>query len=159
MKTIYAIATVLLAAPSSLAVVIPDDKATPELRQSPNDTLVGTHAAIPRAETDPLTLQAEPQGTHSATTNATTEETFVDSIIIRALRDRSVVEERFVRRLRTDLSPCFQQGEYETEKELTQCLRTVLALYSSPEELTKREKRRIVRRARHYSHADRSEAV
>ena len=170
MKTVYAIAAAAILAvahPSSVTAdaadtIVVRDKATPELRPLPNDTIGGggkSAARLPRADSDGLALQqAKPLGISGAD-----DEEFIDAILRRALRDRSGVDESLLRRLRIDLSPCFHQAEVESKQELAQCLRTVLAQYSTPDELTKREKRRIVRRARQrYSSAaavDRSDAL
>jgi hypothetical protein len=154
MKIIFALAAVALAIPSSSAGIAVHDATTPELRTIPNDTIGSKYAALPpRAENDVLSLQAAAaDGAYPAAAAGATDEAFVDSIITGALRDRSKVDELLLRRLRIDLSPCFLHTE--SEKEQTQCLRTALQQYKSPEELTTREKRRIVRRGRQYYHTD-----
>jgi hypothetical protein len=155
MKSVYAIAALLLASAfgSAAATKVIPAKTTPELRTIPNDTIGSKYEALPpRAETDSAQVfnSASADATYPAAGAA--DEAFVDSIITGALRDRSQVDDLLLRRLRIDLSPCFFQTQLE--KEQTQCLRTALKQYTSPDELTNREKRRIVRRARKYYHAD-----
>jgi hypothetical protein len=155
MKSVYAIAALALASSfgSAAATKVIPAKTTPELLPSPNEALVIKEAALPpRTENDssPIFKSASADATYPAA--GATDEAFVDSIITGALRDRSQVDDRLLLRLRIDLSPCFFQAQ--SEKEQTQCLRTALKLYRSPDELTNREKRRIVRRARKYYHAD-----
>jgi hypothetical protein len=158
MKSVYAIAALLVASSfgSAAATKVIPAKTTSELLSNPNDALASKYEAAlrPRTETDSAQVfkSASADAAYSAVAAGATDEAFVDSIITGALRDRSKVDELLLRRLRIDLSPCFLHTE--SEKEQTQCLRTALQQYKSPEELTNREKRRIVRRGRQYYHAD-----
>jgi hypothetical protein len=154
MKIIFALAAVALAIPLSSAGIAIHDATTPELRTIPNDTIGSKYAALPpRAENDVLALQAaSADASYPAAAAGAADEAFVDSVIAGAMSDRSKVDEILLRRLRMDLSPCF--FETESEKELSQCLRTALEQYKSPEELTNRETRRIMWRGRQYYHTD-----
>jgi hypothetical protein len=158
MKTVYAIAALVLASAfgSAAATKVIPAKTTPELLSNPNDAPASKYEAAlpPRAETDSAQAfkSASVDATYPAAAAGATDEAFVDSIIAGALWDRSQVDDLLLHRLRIDLSPCFFQTQ--SEKEQTQCLRTALEQYRSPDELTNREKRRIVRRARHNYHTD-----